>query len=57
MKKTYFVTRSCTPAEREIYGKDTISFEVCGLATAIAMTAGDPNGSFVEVEEIIVFEE
>lgn len=55
--KTYFVTRSCTPAEREIYGKDTISFEVCGLATAIAMTAGDPNGSFVEVEEVVVFEE
>lgn len=52
MKKHYMVTRTCTPGERKAYGKDTIRFEVTGLATAIAMTAGDPNGSFAEIEDI-----
>lgn len=50
--KKYMVTRTATIGERKAYGKDTITFEVTGLATAIAMTAGDPNGSFAEVEDI-----
>lgn len=52
MKKSYLVTRSCTPAEKKAWGKDTISFEVKGLFKAMALTEGDPNGSFAEVIEI-----
>lgn len=51
-KVRFMVTRSCTPGEREFYGMDTITFEVSGLMKAVALTAGDPNGSFAEVIDI-----